>query len=135
MLKSQRKIPHATDIHVGSRIRMQRRFKAMSQTALAEMLGISFQQVQKYEKGANRVGSSRLQAIANLLSVPVSFFFEDGQVVSAGADGAGLKASDLTIQFLSSDEGQALNRAFRKVKDGNVRKKIVELVKTLASEA
>ncbi|MDX4076759.1 helix-turn-helix transcriptional regulator, partial [Brucella sp. NBRC 113783] len=71
------KKPNPTDIHVGSRIRMQRQLRGMSQVTLAEGLGITFQQVQKYEKGTNRVGASRLQAIADLLQVPVSFFFDD----------------------------------------------------------
>ncbi len=133
--KPQRKTPHATDIHVGSRIRLQRRLKGMSQTALAEGLGITFQQVQKYEKGTNRVGSSRLQATANILGVPVSFFFEDGQGVSADAEGSDTKAGEEITQFLSSTEGLALNRAFTKVQDANVRRKIVNLVKMLANEA
>ena len=75
--KENKKKPNPTDMHVGSRIRLRRNMLGMSQEKLGESLGITFQQIQKYEKGTNRVGASRLQAIANILGVPVAFFFED----------------------------------------------------------
>lgn len=132
--RTQTKAPNAIDIYVGSRIRMQRALKGMSQTTLAEGLGVTFQQVQKYEKGTNRVGSSRLQAIANVLGVPVAFFFEEGPGGSPDPQGSEMGASAEIVQFLSSAEGLALNRAFAKVQDAKIRRKFVDLVKTLAKE-
>src|SRR6476646_12124434 len=84
--QENKKKPNPTDIHVGSRIRMRRNMLGMSQEKLGENLGITFQQIQKYEKGTNRVGASRLQAIASILGVPVAFFFEDapGQEAAPG---------------------------------------------------
>lgn len=128
------KTPHAIDIHVGSRIRLQRALKGMSQTTLAEGLGVTFQQVQKYEKGTNRVGSSRLQAIANILGVPVAYFFEEGPGASLDPQGPEMGASEEIAQFLNSVEGLALNRAFVKIQDARIRRKFVDLVKTLAKE-
>lgn len=105
----------------------------MSQSALAEGLGITFQQVQKYEKGTNRVGSSRLQAIANILGVPVAFFFEQGPDVSAQLQQNGSEESEEIAQFLSSSEGIALNRSFTKIKDANIRQAFVSLARALAN--
>ena len=104
----------------------------MSQTNLAEALGITFQQVQKYEKGTNRVGASRLQALANALNVPVSHFFDAGETkgLSPDAEEEGAMAS-----FFGTPEGLELNRAFVRIKDANVRRKIVGLIKALANGA
>ncbi|MDR6898731.1 transcriptional regulator with XRE-family HTH domain [Rhizobium miluonense] len=109
----------------------------MSQEKLGESLGITFQQIQKYEKGTNRVGASRLQNISSILNVPVSFFFEDAPGEhAAGAGGmAEASSSNYVVDFLSSSEGLQLNRAFVKISDGKVRRKVVELVKALAAEA
>ncbi|WP_425351028.1 helix-turn-helix domain-containing protein [Rhizobium sophoriradicis] len=133
--KPQTKTPNAIDIHVGSRIRLQRTLIGLSQTTLAEGLGITFQQVQKYEKGTNRVGSSRLQAIANILGVPVSWFFEEGPGGSSSPLEPELGAGREIAQFLNSVEGLALNRAFVKIQDDKIRRKLVNLVKTLAKES
>ncbi|MBB4193570.1 transcriptional regulator with XRE-family HTH domain [Rhizobium aethiopicum] len=109
----------------------------MSQEKLGESLGITFQQIQKYEKGTNRVGASRLQNISSILNVPVSFFFEDAPGEHAGAAGgmAEASSSNYVVDFLSSSEGLQLNRAFVKISDPKVRRKVVELVKALAAEA
>lgn len=131
----QAKKPNAIDVHVGSRIRLQRALKGMSQTTLAEGLGITFQQVQKYEKGTNRVGSSRLLAIANILGVPVAWFFEDGPVSPPTPLGMGPGSGREITEFLNSAEGLSLNRAFAAIEDDKVRRKVVDLVKTLAREA
>lgn len=134
--KENKKKPNPTDIHVGSRIRMRRNMLGMSQEKLGENLGITFQQIQKYEKGTNRVGASRLQAISDILGVPVSFLFED----APGNDGAAPKgfSEDSSIafamEFCSSAEGLQLNRAFVKIADAKVRRKIIELVKTIAAD-
>ena len=108
----------------------------LSQERLGESLGITFQQIQKYEKGTNRVGASRLQAIASILSTPVSFFFE-GAPEEDAEGGVGKVAEDSTpyvADFLSSSEGIQLNRAFVKISDPKIRRKVLELVKALAAE-
>lgn len=132
MAESKKK-PNPIDVHVGGRIRLRRNMLAMSQERLGESLGITFQQIQKYEKGTNRVGASRLQAIAQILEVPVSFFFED----APGGGVAGLAEESSTtyvVDFLSSTEGLQLNRAFVRIADPKVRRKIIDLVRTLADE-
>lgn len=134
--KDNKKTPNPTDIHVGSRIRLRRNMLGMSQEKLGESLGITFQQIQKYEKGTNRVGASRLQAIASIFHVPVGFFFEGlpGQE-TAGANGFAEDAStSLAIEFCSSAEGLQLNRAFVRIADPKVRRRIIDLVKTLSAD-
>ncbi|WP_337268018.1 helix-turn-helix domain-containing protein [Oryzifoliimicrobium ureilyticus] len=133
-----KKRPNPIDIHVGSRIRLRRTMLGMSQEKLGESLGITFQQIQKYEKGTNRVGASRLQNISSILSVPVSFFFENApgetsEMMNAQTDGP--SGSNHVVDFLSSSEGLQLNRAFLKINDPKVRRRIVELVKALGTEA
>ena len=131
-----KKKPNPIDIHVGSRIRLRRTMLGMSQEKLGESLGITFQQIQKYEKGTNRVGASRLQNISNILNVPVAFFFEDAPgEMNHGADGmAEAASSNYVVDFLSSAEGLQLNRAFVKITDPKVRRRIVDLVKVLADD-
>ncbi len=131
-----KKSPNPIDIHVGSRIRLRRMMLGMSQEKLGEHLGITFQQIQKYEKGTNRVGASRLQHIATVLKVPVSFFFEDapGTPEEAAKGFAEGKPAGYVVDFLSSSEGLALNKSFVQIKDPKVRKRIVDLVKSLAED-
>jgi transcriptional regulator with XRE-family HTH domain len=132
MIENKKK-PNPIDVHVGSRVRLRRNMLGMSQEKLGEALGITFQQIQKYEKGANRVGASRLQAIATTLNVPVSFFFEDAPGES-GEVIRGLNEESSTayvVDFLNSSEGLQLNRAFVKIADPKVRRKIIDLVKSL----
>lgn len=129
-----KKKPNPIDIHVGSRIRLRRNMLGMSQEKLGENLGITFQQIQKYEKGTNRVGASRLQAIASIMSVPVSFFFEDAPGGESN-EPRGLAEDGSTsyvVDFLNSAEGIQLNRAFVQIPDPKVRRKVLELVKLLA---
>ena len=135
------KLPNPVDVHVGSRIRLRRMMIGMSQEKLGERLGLTFQQVQKYEKGANRVGASRLYAISNILEVPVEFFFADmPDTISSmerQGDSKGLAEPDETafvMDFVSSSEGLQLNTAFKKISSQETRRKIVDLVKTLAAE-
>ena len=133
--KENKKRPNPTDIHVGSRIRMRRNILGMSQEKLGESLGITFQQIQKYEKGTNRVGASRLQAIASILDVPVAFFFAEVPGRKSALDGlSDGDGSRFVIDFVNSGEGLQLNRAFARIADAKVRRKVVELVKALASE-
>jgi len=135
MVEDNKKKPNPIDTHVGSRIRLRRNMLGMSQEKLGENLGITFQQIQKYEKGANRVGASRLQAIASILGVPVAFFFEDapGQEKAAGGFAEDSPTS-FAVEFCSTPEGLQLNRAFYRIADPKVRRRIVELVKSLSGE-
>ncbi|MBY3029176.1 helix-turn-helix transcriptional regulator [Rhizobium leguminosarum] len=120
------KSPNSIDVYVGNRVRVRRKTLGMTQNGLAELLGITFQQIQKYEKGTNRIGASRLQRISEILRVPIGFFFENG---GAGPiDGA---TNELN-SFLSSKEGLALNKAFIAIEDPNIRQKLVALAKSLA---
>jgi len=105
----------------------------MSQEKLGEHLGITFQQIQKYEKGTNRIGASRLQHIARVLSVPVSFFFEDAPGGEAQAGGmAEQQSASYVVDFLSSSEGIQLNKAFVRIKDAKLRRKLIDLVRAVA---
>lgn len=135
-MTENKKKPNPIDIHVGSRIRLRRTMLGMSQEKLGESLGITFQQIQKYEKGTNRVGASRLQNISGILNVPVSFFFEDapGAEPTSASGSAEASSSNYVVDFLSSSEGLQLNRAFVKINDPKVRRRIVDLVKALAAE-
>ncbi|WP_225246071.1 helix-turn-helix domain-containing protein [Agrobacterium tomkonis] len=128
-METRSKKPNPIDVEVGRRIRMRRVLLGLSQSSLAEGLGITFQQVQKYEKGTNRVGASRLQAIGQILETPVSFFFEGQQPTGANEDG--LHGEEIT-EFLSTAEGLALNKSFTRIQSADVRRKVVGLVKTLA---
>lgn len=128
-----KKSPNPIDVHVGSRIRLRRMMLNMSQEKLGDALGITFQQVQKYEKGTNRVGASRLQHISSILGVPVGFFFEDAPNTPQEAQGlAEAGVSDYVVDFLSTSQGLQLNRSFTKIKDPKVRQKVVELVQAMA---
>ena len=123
--------PNPIDIHVGSRIRTRRTMLGFSQDKLAAGLGITFQQVQKYEKGANRVGASRLQHIAAILNVPISYFFAEGNG-SLLASPALAGEVDTITSFLSSQQGLELNRAFVKLDNAKVRHGVVQLIKSIA---
>lgn len=128
----QSKAPNSIDVHVGSQIRFRRRSLKITQTILANKLGITFQQVQKYEKGANRVGASRLQAIADILGVEVAFFFNNLANDASPMPLAEKNESIMLRTFLSSMEGFALNKAFFNIKSPLTRQRIVALVKSLA---
>jgi len=128
-----KKKPDPIDVYVGSRIRLRRNLLGMSQEKLGEQLGITFQQIQKYEKGTNRVGASRLQAISEILEVPVSFFFAEATGSNA-TDGFAESAINY-IDFCSSTEGVQLMRAFTHIKDPKVRRKIIDLAKALSNES
>lgn len=131
---ASKKSPNPIDMHVGSRVRLRRMMLGMSQEKLGESLGITFQQIQKYEKGTNRVGASRLQHIATILKVPVSFFFEDAPGSPEEAAGFAEQPHSYVVDFLSSSEGLSLNKAFIRIRDARVRRKIVDLVQALASD-
>ncbi len=131
-----KKEPNPIDLHVGSRVRMRRVLLGLSQEKLGDALGVTFQQVQKYEKGTNRIGASRLQQISNFLNVAPSFFFDGARDENTAAPGmAEDGAAPFVSEFLTSPEGVALNRAFSRIRDTKVRKRIVDLVMTLADDA
>ena len=132
MIENKKK-PNPIDIHVGSRIRLRRTMLGMSQEKLGESLGITFQQIQKYEKGTNRVGASRLQQISEVLQVPVSFLFDGGPSGTAGGEASAESASPAYIaDFLATSEGLALTRAFTRIADSKLRRSIVGLVEQIA---
>jgi len=132
-----KKIPNPIDRHVGSRVRMRRVLVGMSQEKLGEALALTFQQVQKYEKGTNRIGASRLQQISRILGVPVEYFFEGAPQANdrVASNGFG-EVSDTTYvaDFLATNEGVQLNKAFVRIKDPKLRRKVVELVSAMAGE-
>ena len=123
------------DVHVGSRVRLRRMLLGMSQEKLGEHLGLTFQQIQKYEKGINRIGASRLFDLSKVLAVPVQFFYEELPVSGDGAGGFAEQPESYAVEFLSSREGLELNKAFARITDARVRRSIVELVRSFAGES
>lgn len=134
MVKSS---PDPVDIHVGARVRLRRTLLGMSQEKLGNALGLTFQQVQKYERGANRIGSSRLFQLSKILDVPVSFFFDEMTTdTTKKADGmAEGNKQVFEVDKLSRRETLELVRAYYKITDPSVRKKIFEMVKAVGSSA
>jgi len=130
-----KKAPNPIDKHVGSRVRMRRMMLSMSQEKLGDALGLTFQQVQKYEKGTNRIGASRLQQIANILQVPVSFFFEGAPHHTAHSSGMAEAPSPAYVSdFLATSDGLSLTKAFMRIKNNKLRRRIVDLVEQIAGE-
>ncbi|MFF0924251.1 helix-turn-helix domain-containing protein [Rhizobium leguminosarum] len=127
------KTANAIDSYVGARIKMRRQLLGMSQERLGEQIGVTFQQVQKYEKGINRIGASRLQRIAEVLQTSPSFFFEQENSEPLTLQGLDLAANmDPVTEFLRTKEGMVLNRAFLKIADSNIRETVIALVKAMA---
>lgn len=140
-MSKPKKVPNPIDRHVGSRVRMRRVILGMSQEKLGEALGLTFQQVQKYEKGANRIGASRLQQISRTLDVPPSYFFEGAPSFENGSNVASNQSSvaedapsTYVADFLSTSEGLHLNMAFARIHDPKIRKRIIDLVTALAGD-
>jgi len=128
-----KKAPNPIDRHVGSRVRMRRMMLSMSQEKLGGALGLTFQQVQKYEKGTNRIGASRLQQISLILQVPVAFFFEGAPAAQAENEGLGEAPSPTYVSdFLATSDGLALTKAFMEIKEPRLRRRIVDLVEEIA---
>lgn len=125
------KVPDPTDVGVGNKIKMLRRLNNLSQQALGDAIGVTFQQVQKYEKGANRVGAGRLKAIADILGVPISHFFLDQPLLT---DSEGNRVSDELIRFVKTNEGRDLNIAFDRIASRRIRRRIADLVNALAED-
>jgi transcriptional regulator with XRE-family HTH domain len=130
-----KKAPNPIDRHVGSRVRMRRMMLAMSQEKLGNSLGLTFQQVQKYEKGTNRIGASRLQQISNILQVPVAFFFEGAPTIPGAPRAEGMAEAPspaYVSDFLATPDGLALTKAFMRITDSKLRRRIVDLVEQMA---
>lgn len=125
-------VPTGVDSHVGARVRLRRTLLGLSQEKLADAIGLTFQQIQKYERGANRISASRLFDLSRVLDVPVSFFFDDLQAASTPIGGFSEPAASFEAKELSKREILELARAFDRIKDDRVRRRILELTKTLA---
>jgi transcriptional regulator with XRE-family HTH domain len=126
------KSPNPTDRHVGSRVCTRRKMLSLSQTELADAVGVTFQQIQKYEKGTNRVSASRLLQISRVLQAPISFFFEDPRGPSKETDIQQVPLRDYVSDFLTTTGGLALTKSFMLIKDPKVRRCIVNLVRQIA---
>jgi transcriptional regulator with XRE-family HTH domain len=128
--KTVTKKTNPIDAQVGNRVRIRRMLIGMSQERLGDLLGLTFQQVQKYEKGVNRIGAGRLFEIARILGVPIDFFYDGvGAALENPAEG-----TPPVMEFVSSGEGLQLSLAFMKIRDPKVRKRVLDLVKSLANE-
>ncbi len=130
--------PNPIDIHVGSRVRLRRTLLGLSQEKLGKTVGLSFQQIQKYERGVNRIGASRLYALSHVLDVPVAFFFEEMPLENSGTGGKPVPGlTERNQEAFSADplakrETLELVRAYYRVKDPNVRKRLFNLIKSIA---
>ena len=139
MPKPGTKGPKPTDKHVGARVRTRRLMLGMTQTGLADAVGLTFQQIQKYEKGTNRVSASRIQQFSKILDVPMSFFFEGAPEADVTGNRKTNTKGTVTpayiTDFLSSREGQDIIKAFKQIKDRKLQRKIIDLAKELATGA
>ena len=129
--------PNPIDVHVGNRVRLRRTLLGMSQEKLGEALGLTFQQVQKYERGANRIGASRLFDLSRVLDVPISFFFEDmADAVEAASPRYMVRATEdppeVEDNLLSQRETLELVRAYYRISDPQVRRHVYDLAKALS---
>jgi len=129
--------PHPIDVHVGGRVRLRRLLLGMSQERLAEGLGLTFQQVQKYERGANRMGASRLYQVGRVLDVPIAYFFEEfedgGPRVPVPASIAE-KAAEYQDDLMTRRETLDLIRAYYRITDPKVRRKVFDMIRALATD-
>ena len=135
MPETNPKAPHPTDVHVGGRIRMRRALLGITQQRLADSLDLTFQQVQKYEKGTNRISASRLQQIATVLGVTISFFYEGLPPEETGGGFAEDSSPPFMMDFMASHDGLQLMECFMRIRNPRVRRSIVEHVRTLAGDA
>ena len=127
--------PNPVDVHVGTRVRMRRQVLKMSQEKLGDQLGVTFQQVQKYERGANRVGASRLWKMSQVMEVPVGFFFDGLGEVGAVTEFAEDDQLPIVYDFINSTDGVNLAKAVSQIKNKAVRRQILELARSLAKDA
>lgn len=126
------RMPHVVDVHVGRRVRVRRKLVGLTQAGLGARLGLTFQQVQKYERGTNRVSASKLYETATALDVSIGFFFDD---LEANADALETISSESAVwTFLASSEGMELAYLFPRIRSARHRRKILELVVSLADD-
>ena len=128
------KSPDELDAHIGARVRLRRIMLGVSQEQLGTALGLTFQQIQKYEKGLNRIGAGRLYRIATALSVSVAFFYEGLPDPRDKAGDGDSGNGDAIQRFLTSPEGYSLCEAFMKIEDRATRRRLVDLVSTIADQ-
>lgn len=121
--------PHPVDIHVGSRLRLRRTLQGMTQNTLAKALGLSFQQIQKYERGTNRIASSRLYQFSQILDAPIAYFFQGAPKVG---DAQPRETGRNAAAFQSKRETLELVRAYTRISDSNARKRLLNVVKAMA---
>lgn len=135
-MKSQHapRSPNPVDLHVGTRVRLRRQILKMSQEKLGDQLGVTFQQVQKYERGANRVGASRLWRMSQVLDVPVSFFYDGLGGDMPSTEFAEGDQTPIVYEFINSTDGVSLAMAVSKIKNKAVRRQILELARSLAAD-
>ena len=130
-----KKQPNPIDVRVGQRVRLRRMTLGVSQEKLGDSLGVTFQQVQKYEKGTNRVSASRLQHIARTLSVPVAYFFDDlPEPKQPSTDTETDAAVNSVMDFVSSPDAFRLNKALLRIKDAKVRRAVIDLLRAMGEE-
>ncbi len=129
-------MPHPVDVHVGKRLRLRRTILGLSQEAIGNAIGVTFQQVQKYERGVNRMGSSRLYEFSKILTIPVSYFFEEMEKTQSHAPHAGVSedAPAFEHEKMSSRETLEMMRAYYRITDAHVRKRVFELIKSLVDD-
>ena len=135
MNKHAPRSPNPIDIHVGTRVRLRRQVMKMSQEKLGDQHGVTFQQVQKYERGANRVGASRLWKMSQVMEVPVGFFFDGLGEVGAVTEFAEDDQLPIVYDFINSTDGVNLAKAVSQIKNKAVRRQILELARSLAKDA
>ncbi len=124
--------PHIVDVVVGAAIRQRRKSLGMSQEQLGQALGLTFQQIQKYERGSNRISASKLYEAATALGVSIAFFFRDVRPADTGSDPVGDDAA--VTSFMHSNEGVQLSEAFPKISQPTLRRKLVDLVCSIAGD-
>ena len=135
MNKHAPRSPNPIDVHVGTRVRLRRQVMKMSQEKLGDQLGVTFQQVQKYERGANRVGASRLWKMSQVLDVPVGFFYDGLDQIGGSTEFAEGDQLPIVYDFINSTDGVNLAKAVSQIKSKAVRRQILELARSLAKDA
>ncbi len=137
-MKDPKHAPRAAnpvDVHVGTRIRLRRQVLKMSQEKLGDKLGVTFQQVQKYERGSNRVGASRLWKISEVLEVPINFFFDGLSDNFTNGEFAEDDQMPIVYEFINSTDGVALAKAVSQIRSKAVRRQLLELARAMAKDS
>lgn len=131
---SDERSPNRIDHHIGARLRLRRIMVGMSQEKLAELLGLTFQQIQKYERGINRIAASRLFDIAGVLEVPVTYFYEGAPAGAGGARRQPDAEASVVFDLIASPEGAQLAAAYAAIENAQVRRGVLELMRVLADQ-